>query len=109
LTESDAGASSLDARATGSGVRFRLRVQPRASREEVGDVRDGALVVRLTAPPVENAANAALVRLLARRLRVPVSSVRIVRGGKGRDKLVEIVGVGPQAVEALAIRKIKAG
>ncbi|MBN2368933.1 MAG: DUF167 domain-containing protein [Vicinamibacteria bacterium] len=89
----------------GNGVRLRIRVQPRASREELGNVRGGALVVRVTAPPVENAANAALVRLLARRLRVPASSMRIVRGGTGRDKLVEIDGVELQEVVAL-VRKL---
>jgi uncharacterized protein (TIGR00251 family) len=105
VTENDVVASQLDARAIGNGVRLRLRVQTRASRDEVANVRDGALVVRLTAAPVENAANAALVRLLARRLRVPISSVRIVRGEAGRNKLVEIDGVALQEVVTLVRSK----
>jgi uncharacterized protein YggU (UPF0235/DUF167 family) len=56
-------------------------------------VRDGALVVKLSAPPVEGKANAALTRLLARLLGVPPSSVTIVRGASGRDKLVRVSGL----------------
>jgi uncharacterized protein YggU (UPF0235/DUF167 family) len=56
-------------------------------------VRQGALVVRLTAPPVEGEANAALGRLLGRMLHVAPSSVRILRGASGRDKLVAVAGV----------------
>jgi hypothetical protein len=56
-------------------------------------VRQGALVVRLTAPPVEGEANAALGRLLGRMLDVAPSSVRILRGTSGRDKLVAVAGV----------------
>ena len=53
-------------------------------------MRDGALVVKLTAPPVEGKANAALSRFLGRLLGVPPSSVAIVRGESGRDKLVRV-------------------
>ena len=69
-----------------------MRVQPRASREGTAGVRDGALVVKLTAPPVEGKANAALSRFLGRLLGVPPSSVAIVRGASGRDKLVRVAG-----------------
>jgi uncharacterized protein YggU (UPF0235/DUF167 family) len=55
-------------------------------------VRQGALVVRLTAPPVEGEANAALGRLLGRTLDVPPSAIRILRGTSGRDKLVAVAG-----------------
>jgi hypothetical protein len=54
--------------------------------------RDGALVVRLTAPPVEGQANAALVRFLARQLGIPASTMSITRGAKGRDKVLLVAG-----------------
>jgi len=59
----------------------------------VGGERAGGLVVRLTAPPVEGAANVALARVLARRLRVAPSSVSLARGASGRDKLLLISGL----------------
>jgi uncharacterized protein (TIGR00251 family) len=69
-----------------------VRVSPRASRDEVAGERDGALVVRLTAPPVDGQANAALVRFLARQLGIPASTLSITRGGKGRDKVLLVAG-----------------
>ncbi len=79
-----------------------MRVQPRASREGIAGVRGGALVVRLTAPPVGGEANAALVRLLARALRVPPYAVALVRGASAREKLVRVGGVTEAAVRSLA-------
>jgi uncharacterized protein (TIGR00251 family) len=70
-----------------------VRVQPRASREEIVGEREGALVVRLAAPPVEGAANRALVRLLGRTLGVAPSEVTIVSGSGGRRKRVAVSGV----------------
>jgi uncharacterized protein YggU (UPF0235/DUF167 family) len=63
-------------------------------------VRQGALVVRLTAPPVEGEANAALGRLLGRMLDVPPSAVRILRGASGRDKLVAVAGASLSGARA---------
>jgi uncharacterized protein (TIGR00251 family) len=76
-----------------AGGTIRVRVQPRAAREEVVGERDGALVVRLTAPPAEGRANEALCRLLARRLGVAKTRVAVVRGGRSRDKVVRVEGV----------------
>lgn len=73
--------------------RLRVRIQPRAKREEIVGLRAGAVVVRVTAPPVDGKANAALCRLLARRLGVPPSAVAVVQGHGARDKLVEIDGL----------------
>ena len=72
--------------------RISVRVTPRATRDEVvgWDRARGALQVRVTATPADNAANGALIRLLAKTYRVPKSSVRIVKGAKSRDKTVEI-------------------
>lgn len=82
-------------------VCFRVYVQPRASRDEVvGEYRD-ALKIRLTAPPVDNRANEALRKLLAARLKVPVSAVRIAAGEHSRMKQVEVAGVSAAIVRAL--------
>jgi len=73
--------------------RIQVRVQPRARRNEVAGERDGRLLVRVTAPPVDGKANAALRKLIARRLGAPPGSVTVVRGEGSRDKLVEVAGV----------------
>jgi uncharacterized protein len=70
-----------------------VRVIPRARRDEIGSERDGRLVIRLTAPPVDGAANAALCRLVARRAGVPARRVSIVRGQTARDKVVRVEGL----------------
>jgi uncharacterized protein len=74
-------------------VRLRLRIQPRASREEIAGVAGDAIRVRLTAPPVDGTANEALVRFLAVLLQVPRSAVELVSGRTGRTKLVTVTGV----------------
>jgi len=72
---------------------FAVRVAPRASRDAIEGEHAGALKVRVTAPPLEDRANQAVRRLLADRLNVPVSAVRIVAGEKSRNKCVAIAGV----------------
>jgi len=79
-----------------------VHVQPRASRSEIVGLHGAALKVRLHAPPVDGAANEALVMLLATRLGVPTRAVRIVAGGTSRAKTVEIDGTTEAAVRALA-------
>ncbi len=91
---------SLDLRDTAEGVTLRVRVQPRASRSQLGGEREGALVVRLTAPPVDGRANEALSRLLADVLGLAPSAVRLVRGDSGRDKLVAIAGIDAATARA---------
>ena len=86
----------------GDAVRFTVRVQPRASRSEIAGLHGDALRVRLAAPPVDGAANEALVRLLADLLDVPRRAVRIEGGHASRSKLVEVDGVGIDAVRRLA-------
>jgi len=81
-----------------SGVLLAIRVQPRASRDEVAGAIEGALKIRLCAPAVDNRANEALTEFLAAVLRVPKSSVRILSGERGRTKRVEITGVTRQQV-----------
>lgn len=78
-----------------------VRVQPRASRDEVAGAMGGALKIRLCAPAVENQANEALLEFLGARLKIPKSSVRILSGERGRTKRVEIAGVTRQQLLSL--------
>jgi uncharacterized protein (TIGR00251 family) len=97
--------AALDLRETAEGLVLRVRAQPRASRDALVGEREGALVVRLTAPPVGGAANEALARLLARALGVPPSAVRILSGATSRQKRVAVAGVGAaSARERLGVR-----
>lgn len=75
------------------GVRIELRVIPRSPRAGFDGVRDGRLLVRVTAPPVERAANEAVVDAIARALDVPKRSVRLVAGQTSRNKAVEVEGL----------------
>jgi len=86
-------AASLDIDERDGAVTLRVKVQPRASRDELAGARDGVLVVRLTAPPVDGAANEALTRLLGRVLGTAPSAVRIVAGARGRQKRVAVEGL----------------
>jgi uncharacterized protein (TIGR00251 family) len=82
-------------------VSFTVRVQPRASRDEIAGEHQDGLKVRLTAPPVEDRANEALCRLLAARLKVPRAAVRIASGHRSRNKRVEIQGVTAAMIRGL--------
>jgi len=77
-----------------------VRVIPRASRDEVAGTRDGRLLVRVTAPPLDGRANAAVCALLARAAGVPKGAVCVVRGEASRDKQVRIDGVDEADVRA---------
>jgi uncharacterized protein (TIGR00251 family) len=85
-------------RETSAGVEIDVRVIPRAKRTEIGGSREGALVVRLSAPPVEGAANDALVAFLSSILDTPRRAVRIVSGASGRRKRIAVDGVTPAFV-----------
>ncbi len=90
----------MPVRADPDGVLMDLWVQPRAGRTAVAGVRDGALKVRVAAPPVDGEANNALVRFLAKKVGIPRRDVTIVRGQGGRRKTVRLRGVTPDAVRA---------
>lgn len=83
-------------------VTFTVRVQPRASRDAIEGESQGALKVRLTAPPLEDRANEACRRILAEHLNIPVSAVRILSGERSRTKRVEVRGVTADQVRRLA-------
>lgn len=74
-------------------ARISVRLTPRAARDEIAGWQDGLLRVRVTAPPVKGAANAALERLLAKALGVPKSAVGVVSGAKAREKIIGIGGL----------------
>jgi uncharacterized protein (TIGR00251 family) len=81
---------------------FTVRVQARARRDAIEGLWQGALRVRLTAPPVEGRANEALRHLLAARLNIPVSAVRILAGERSRTKRIAVRGASLEQVRALA-------
>jgi uncharacterized protein (TIGR00251 family) len=78
---------------TDDGVLIDVRVIPRAGRSGIAGTRDSALLVRLKAPPVEGAANAELVEVIAEALGVPKRSVTIVSGERSRQKRVRVAGL----------------
>jgi uncharacterized protein (TIGR00251 family) len=82
------------------GVELDIRVIPRAKKTELSGERDGALLVRVAAPPVEDAANEALVRFLSGLLERPKRDVRIVGGEKSRRKRVAVAGIDAAGVRA---------
>ena len=77
-----------------------VRVQARARRDELVALREGVLLVRISAPALDGRANRGLCRLLAKRLGVATSSVTIVRGQRARDKLVHVEGIDQETLDA---------
>jgi uncharacterized protein len=88
----------LDLQERQGAVVVAVRVQPRATRDEIAGVMGGALKVRLQAPAVEDRANEALVEFLARLLKRPRVAVRILSGERSRSKRIEISGVTRQEI-----------
>jgi len=85
-------------------VTFLLRVQPRASKDEIAGEMGGALKVRLQAPAVDDRANEALAEFLAQLLKTPRTAVRILSGERSRTKRIEIRGVTRQQILALLVQ-----
>jgi uncharacterized protein (TIGR00251 family) len=81
-------------------VTLTVRLQPRARRDEVVGERDGVVVIRVTAPPVDGKANQALCRLIAKKAGVAPSRVEIVRGHTAREKVIRVAGVDDDALRA---------
>ena len=82
--------TGLEIREKRGAVRFAVRVQPRSSRNEIAGVIAGALKVRITAPPVDGAANEGLIAFLSSELGIAKRRISIVGGETSRSKLVEI-------------------
>jgi uncharacterized protein len=74
-------------------VTIPLRIQPRASKNEVVAMENGGIKIRLTAPPVDNAANEALVKFLSQLFSVARSQIEIISGHTSREKIVQVSGV----------------
>ena len=79
-------------RRVGDGLTLSVRVQPRASSNEVLDVRNGRLLIRTTAAPTDGKANKAVIRLLAALFGIAPSRIRLVRGQAQRNKVLHISG-----------------
>ena len=90
---------------THGAIMFTVRVVPRASRSEVAGAYDGALRVRVAAPPVEGAANDELARTLARALGVPTRAVEIMSGRAAKTKLVRVAGATCERLLSLMSEK----
>jgi uncharacterized protein len=95
----------LEVREREDAVTFLVRVQPRASKDEIAGEMAGALKVRLRAPAVEDRANEALVEFLAELLKTPRSAVRILSGERSRTKRLEIQSVTRQQILALLVHE----
>ena len=86
------------------GITFTVRIVPRASASEIVGDHEGALRIRIAAPPVEGAANRELIRLLAKRLKVPQNAVEIVSGSSSKNKIIRLKGVTATALEPLQLK-----
>jgi uncharacterized protein len=87
-------------------VRIEVYVQPRASKTELAGMHDGVVKIRIAAPAVENAANRALMDFVAQQLGIAKRCVRIVSGGTGRRKVLEIDGLSTEVVAATLGAKV---
>jgi uncharacterized protein (TIGR00251 family) len=85
---------------TGNAVLIDVRVIPRASRAGIAGTRNNTVLVRLAAAPVDGAANAELIELLAKALQVPKRAVSIVHGERGRLKQVKVEGLTTTAASS---------
>lgn len=99
--KNDSDTDSLKITEIADGVIFTVHVQPRASRNEICGVQGDELKLRLTAPPVEDAANKLCVELLAKALKVAKSRVIITAGAKSRHKTVKVEGISMEPVLSL--------
>lgn len=95
----------LDCRQDGSGVRLKVHLTPKASKEGVGGLYGDALKVRVKAPPVEGKANEAMVKLMARTLGVSRKSIELVSGQRSRIKIIRVKGLSPGRAAARLARE----
>jgi uncharacterized protein (TIGR00251 family) len=77
-----------------------IRLQPRGGRDQVMGERDGAVLIRIAAPPVDGKANAALIAFVAKTIGVPKGAVTIIRGETSRNKVILVEGRSPADVRA---------
>ena len=87
------------------GLTFAVRIVPRASRSEIAGEHNGALRVRIAAPPVSGAANRELVRTLAKIFKLPQNAVEIISGATSKNKTVRLRGADAATLEQLLLSK----
>lgn len=85
---------------------FAVVIVPRASRSEVVGEHAGSLRIRIAAPPVDGAANAELIRLLAKLFSVPRGKVSIISGERGKSKLISIAGGDSKILQELSSERL---
>jgi len=105
--KSDADVNRLKLTESQEGVIFKVHVQPRASRNEICGIHGDELKLRLTAPPVEEAANKLCMEFLAKLLQVAKSRVTITSGLKSRHKAIKVAGINGDTL--LSLLKISPG
>lgn len=88
-------------------VSFAVRVQPRAARSQVAGEIDGALKLRLAAPPVDGAANEELIRLIAKLFDTPRSRVALIAGQSSKNKLVRVSGISAEEAEKVLAEALR--
>ena len=99
--KSDTGPRGFQSTESPSGVRFRVHVQPRASRNEICAIQGDEIRLRLTAPPVDDAANRLCIEFFADRLKVAKSRISIVSGAKSRHKTLNVDGMDSNELVSL--------
>lgn len=88
---------------TPDGLQVRIRAVPRASKNEIQGMYDGALKIRLTTPPVDGKANQALIKFLSKALKISKAQIELAQGETSRHKMVKITGLSKEEI----IRKIE--
>jgi len=83
----------LNLQETDNGIILPVRIQPRASKDEIVGEYNGALKIKLTSPPVEGEANRRCIEFLSKRFRIAKSNLEIIKGEKSKDKLIKIIGL----------------
>lgn len=106
MAHPDSPSGELKVKEGPEGVTFQVRVLPRSSRNEVAGISEGVVKIKLTAPPVEGAANGALVEFLSGKLKISKSKISIVRGQSSRSKTVAISGIDAAGLNKLVTLKI---
>ena len=81
-----------------NGLNVRLRIIPRASKNEIQGVHDGALKVRLTSPPIDGKANQALIKFMSKTLSISKTQIELIQGQAGRLKIVRITGISKRVL-----------
>ncbi|MGZ8847757.1 MAG: DUF167 domain-containing protein [Pyrinomonadaceae bacterium] len=84
------------------GITFAVRIVPRASSTAIAGDYEGAVRIRIAAPPVEGAANRELIRFLAKKFKVPQNAVEIVSGASSKKKIIRLKGVTATALAQLS-------